>query len=432
MHPPHPEPAHPSSFVHALTTPAMVSTQHIAEPVSTTSEHPTIKMEDLSMSTTLMDTPVYTNTSSQSPPATTTETKPAKKRKSWGQVLPEPKTNLPPRKRAKTEDEKEQRRIERVKRNRLAAHNSRERKRQEVENLQAEKNKVEEKCRQYEALLAQWAAKIKHTQQLHPEVHLDIDTEEFDVQFANRYATPAPSSVHTPRETSETIHLNHITSSQEFPSPVSLSMSYSSRDNSLQPETPPAYGATFAPVLDQTRYPAAILCDLQCQSTTTRSRPSASAASAAISFLLLLLSTFPIWTPPRPASPTTHSSPSTLSLSRPLTAFWTMWASLVTSSSTPPSTKRILPSPLSALMQVLLRATPSSTSRQRLAQLRLATAVEQSGASGSASGTCGQRQSRAGCGAKLGSRCNNSLRASQHRIRLRQQRFAGRRLLQLP
>lgn len=66
--------------------------------------------------------------------------KPAKKRKSWGQVLPEPKTNLPPRKRAKTDDEKEQRRVERVLRNRRAAQSSRERKRLEVEALE-ERNK---------------------------------------------------------------------------------------------------------------------------------------------------------------------------------------------------------------------------------------------------------------------------------------------------
>ncbi|KAI0975866.1 hypothetical protein F4678DRAFT_285622 [Xylaria arbuscula] len=69
-------------------------------------------------------------------PAADGEKKPAKKRKSWGQVLPEPKTNLPPRKRAKTEDEKEQRRVERVLRNRRAAQSSRERKRQEVEALE--------------------------------------------------------------------------------------------------------------------------------------------------------------------------------------------------------------------------------------------------------------------------------------------------------
>ncbi|KAL8729582.1 MAG: hypothetical protein Q9166_004662 [cf. Caloplaca sp. 2 TL-2023] len=72
------------------------------------------------------------------------EKKPVKKRKSWGQELPTPKTNLPPRKRAKTEDEKEQRRIERVLRNRQAAQSSRERKRQEVEKLEGEKTSIEE------------------------------------------------------------------------------------------------------------------------------------------------------------------------------------------------------------------------------------------------------------------------------------------------
>ncbi|KAL5614206.1 hypothetical protein BROUX41_000045 [Berkeleyomyces rouxiae] len=69
--------------------------------------------------------------------------KPVKKRKSWGQVLPEPKTNLPPRKRAKTADEKEQRRVERVLRNRRAAQSSRERKRLEVEALERRNKELE-------------------------------------------------------------------------------------------------------------------------------------------------------------------------------------------------------------------------------------------------------------------------------------------------
>ncbi|KAK5999107.1 Transcriptional activator hac1 [Cladobotryum mycophilum] len=75
--------------------------------------------------------------------APSTEKKPTKKRKSWGQVLPEPKTNLPPRKRAKTEDEKEQRRVERVLRNRRAAQSSRERKRLEVEALEKRNKELE-------------------------------------------------------------------------------------------------------------------------------------------------------------------------------------------------------------------------------------------------------------------------------------------------
>ncbi|KAF6810804.1 transcriptional activator hac1 [Colletotrichum sojae] len=77
------------------------------------------------------------------PLAASSEKKPVKKRKSWGQVLPEPKTNLPPRKRAKTEDEKEQRRVERVLRNRRAAQSSRERKRLEVEALERRNKELE-------------------------------------------------------------------------------------------------------------------------------------------------------------------------------------------------------------------------------------------------------------------------------------------------
>ncbi|KAM0519114.1 hypothetical protein ACHAPE_004111 [Trichoderma viride] len=97
--------------------------------------------------------------------SSSSEKKPTKKRKSWGQVLPEPKTNLPPRyaeatstlsfkiflyanrwlirKRAKTEDEKEQRRVERVLRNRRAAQSSRERKRLEVEALEKRNKELE-------------------------------------------------------------------------------------------------------------------------------------------------------------------------------------------------------------------------------------------------------------------------------------------------
>jgi len=87
------------------------------------------------------------------------EKKPVKKRKSWGQQLPEPKTNLPPRKRAKTEDEKEQRRVERVLRNRRAAQSSRERKRMEVEALEAQKNAIERRNQDLEMRLADLEAK---------------------------------------------------------------------------------------------------------------------------------------------------------------------------------------------------------------------------------------------------------------------------------
>lgn len=96
-----------------------------------------LKMEDLQHGSSPTPAPHNNNGDGlqTSPPPVIIHSKPAKKRKSWGQELPEPTTTLPPRKRAKTDDEKEQRRIERIKRNRAAAHNSRERKRQEAENL---------------------------------------------------------------------------------------------------------------------------------------------------------------------------------------------------------------------------------------------------------------------------------------------------------
>lgn len=57
------------------------------------------------------------------------------------------KVTLPPRKRAKTKEEKEQRRIERILRNRRAAHHSREKKRMHLQLL-------EHKCDVMERLLA--------------------------------------------------------------------------------------------------------------------------------------------------------------------------------------------------------------------------------------------------------------------------------------
>ncbi|RGP58829.1 transcriptional activator hac1 [Fusarium sporotrichioides] len=123
-----------------VTTPSAASTMNPMEmmtPKSFTEDHipsslPQIKQEED------MSTPS---------PSPAPEKRTTKKRKSWGQVLPEPKTNLPPRKRAKTEDEKEQRRVERVLRNRRAAQSSRERKRQEVEALEKRNQELEQAVR---------------------------------------------------------------------------------------------------------------------------------------------------------------------------------------------------------------------------------------------------------------------------------------------
>ncbi|KAF1978373.1 hypothetical protein BU23DRAFT_450239 [Bimuria novae-zelandiae CBS 107.79] len=217
----------------------------------------TIKMEDLHQDpfTSAPAPPPFTAASSPAPAGQ--EGKSAKKRKSWGQVLPEPKTNLPPRKRAKTEDEKEQRRIERVKRNRLAAHNSRERKRQEYELLQAEKDQMEQDLMAARRQIAQMTTELKAYRQKYPgevpEANLDIDLDNTSVSEYSSFTSP------------DTINPAKTTSSTGFPSPVSMTMDSfdSPRDSSCSPETPNFSEAAVD--FDQTRYPAEILCDLQCR-----------------------------------------------------------------------------------------------------------------------------------------------------------------------
>ncbi|KAF2787975.1 hypothetical protein K505DRAFT_315761 [Melanomma pulvis-pyrius CBS 109.77] len=211
----------------------------------------TIKMEDLAMSSPSFSSPPPA--ASQPPPSTSESRAAAKKRKSWGQVLPEPKTNLPPRKRAKTEDEKEQRRIERVKRNRLAAHNSRERKRQEVELLQAEKDKIEDDLRAAQHIIAQMSHELKAFRDKFPGA-LPEHAFETNTSMDAYESLLSQSNTICPRQTS-------------FPSPVSMDSMDSPRDDSCQPETP--FSESACPELDTTRYPAAILCDLQSSLQTT-------------------------------------------------------------------------------------------------------------------------------------------------------------------
>lgn len=138
-----------------------------------------LKMEDLDTCTSPMSSspsaPSVVDSAfgcTQSPAPVIVHSKPAKKRKSWGQELPEPKTSLPPRKRAKTDDEKEQRRIERIKRNRAAAHNSRERKRQEAESLAIQLARVNAELEAYRRLHGPLPASI-----VLPEARLSNATE---------------------------------------------------------------------------------------------------------------------------------------------------------------------------------------------------------------------------------------------------------------
>ncbi|KAF7943608.1 uncharacterized protein EAE97_005679 [Botrytis byssoidea] len=206
------------------------------------------------------------------------EKKQVKKRKSWGQQLPEPKTNLPPRKRAKTEDEKEQRRVERVLRNRRAAQTSRERKRQEVDNLQAEKDQIERRNTDLQLQLADMQARYEEVRRKLEEV----------TGMAGENITPAclpPSSVTSSPSRKESFDGQSplAFTKQLFGMEESGSTMTSIRDshNTMQSATgtvdlasvsppPPSMESndedSFNPSsFGMTQHSAAMLCDLQCQ-----------------------------------------------------------------------------------------------------------------------------------------------------------------------
>ncbi|KAH6628777.1 hypothetical protein F5144DRAFT_516412 [Chaetomium tenue] len=207
------------------------------------------------------------------------EKKQVKKRKSWGQVLPEPKTNLPPRKRAKTEDEKEQRRVERVLRNRRAAQSSRERKRLEVEGLEQRNKELE--------------AALLHAQQMNLRLIEELQTFQstsgarttpsfeglrqppvtFSQQLFNSQDGPTMSGAGSLEQMFQS-----IPSTNKTVNPASLSPSLSpvaeEADEECEPATAAATPVADVPIMpeanvspDATQHPAEMLClDLQCRS----------------------------------------------------------------------------------------------------------------------------------------------------------------------
>ncbi|KAL3440732.1 hypothetical protein BJX65DRAFT_290058 [Aspergillus insuetus] len=186
---------------------------------------------------------------------TKSEKKPVKKRKSWGQELPVPKTNLPPRKRAKTDDEKEQRRIERVLRNRAAAQTSRERKRLEMEKLENEKIEMEQQNQFLVQRLAQMEAENNRLSQQVAQLSAEVR--------GSRHSTPRPTSpasvspTLTPtlfKQEGDEISLDRI----PFPTP------------SVTDYSPTLKPSSLAESSDLTQHPAAVLCDLQCQSADSK------------------------------------------------------------------------------------------------------------------------------------------------------------------
>ncbi|KAK5107792.1 hypothetical protein LTR62_000660 [Meristemomyces frigidus] len=230
--------------------------------------------DDLTSTTSPSPSPGFDNNPHNSITMITTSeglvvhSKPAKKRKSWGQALPEPKTMLPPRKRAKTDDEKEQRRIERIKRNRAAAHNSRERKRQETESLAMSLARVRAELNAYKNLHGPLPSHI-----VLPEVTLDNGELASHEPEDEDDSSPPPDSLMEGMIKQEPADILSTFSAPAFEhldvKPTTLS-------------------------LDPTQHSAAMLCDLQCRSSpasslvTLLSTPSISPSFWASLFLRLM------------------------------------------------------------------------------------------------------------------------------------------------
>ena len=111
---------------------------------------------------------------------------PKKKRKSWGQKIEEYEVVIPPRKRAKTDKEKLQRKNERIVRNRKAAEKSRNAKK----TAQAETERENQRLKRH---IAKMEAMFGHVP-MDPD---DTPTEEADV--AAGYLSPDATTVYSPR-----------------------------------------------------------------------------------------------------------------------------------------------------------------------------------------------------------------------------------------
>jgi transcriptional activator HAC1 len=234
------------------------------------------------------------------------EKKPVKKRKSWGQQLPEPKTNLPPRyanklssqpvltltrtrKRAKTEDEKEQRRVERVLRNRRAAQSSRERKRQEVEALEGEKRAIERKNHDLELRLADAEAKNLLLQQQIAQITGNMTV--FNQSPSSSQYRQSPTPITFSQELFGSREGNNSTTFEPV-SEAHLNLQESIRTvnpASLSPEIRPVAELSNASSSDMTQHPAAMLCDLQCQSEEQRPWMTSTETSTSISTIIACL-----------------------------------------------------------------------------------------------------------------------------------------------
>jgi len=243
-----------------------------------------------------------------------------KKRKAWGQPIPDFKVVLPPRKRAKTVEEKEQRKNERVIRNRKAADKSRQRQKAAVAELEVKTGLMEAELAQLRAALTQYQSTFGILPGTSP---LDIpDTSLEPSQVPSPPVHVDYSSIQSPPATSTTPSNNDCSKlSLSYPSPDDTTSFTATPGPTLSHDSPPPSPCTtqspplapsifssqdlpsfsnlaeddsitytnFNEVSGLTQYPAAILCDPQCQPETTLNTFNSQRATRQVNLSLYLI-----------------------------------------------------------------------------------------------------------------------------------------------
>lgn len=215
-----------------------------------------------------------------------------KKRKAWGQPVPEIVPILPPRKRAKTAEEKEQRKNERILRNRRAADKSRQRQKAAQADLEQQNKTLLVENAQLRELLRQHG------------LLSDIKLSTIDTSSTSLANMPTPSP----------FDLDHNNESTPPPSYDSTSLEKSTATPVLSAGTPaPSYhqeSPALAPTLNlgesamldtlssdsgMTQYPAVVLCDLQCQPQALDQKLRSLQPTQMVNTVLTFLHCLTIW-----------------------------------------------------------------------------------------------------------------------------------------
>jgi transcriptional activator HAC1 len=235
-----------------------------------------------------------------------------KKRKAWGQPVPEIKQILPPRKRAKTAEEKEQRKNERILRNRRAADKSRQRQKAAVAELEVRQIRIEKENAALRELLDRYQSRFGVQADFPvplptepPLVDLDSTPSPMDLGSTSTPAPFTPSSYNDNNET-ESIQPTLVQSEHSTPikneSPVlapqlNLIHEHSEAEQTNSDSMTSLSG--FPNVSGMTQYPAVVLCDLQCQPETWAislpAFPSTTKTNLGISYLLQVFQTLTIF-----------------------------------------------------------------------------------------------------------------------------------------